>query len=62
MKKLAAFLMILSVSVFAIGCGGKTKTEAEPETPKTETPDHEEPKTEAPKTETPDPEEPAPAP
>ncbi len=27
MKKLAMFLMILSVSVFSIGCGGKTKTD-----------------------------------
>ena len=27
MKKFAAFLMILSVSVFAVGCSGKTKTD-----------------------------------
>jgi PBP1b-binding outer membrane lipoprotein LpoB len=38
MKKFAAFLMILAVSVFTVGCGGKTdKTPAE-KTPAEKTP------------------------
>jgi uncharacterized lipoprotein YehR (DUF1307 family) len=32
MKKLAAFLMILSVSVFTVGCGGKTDTKTDAKT------------------------------
>ena len=48
MKKLAAFLMILSVSVFTVGCGGKTDktvektvTEKKTETTTQGTPDGE---------------------